>query len=62
MSKNILFVNASPNKNGNTARMVKKLLKDQPYKQLDLVNYKLYALGQDFPDDQIGRASCRERV
>lgn len=52
MSKNILFVNASPNKNGNTARMVKKLLKDRPYKQLDLVDYKLYALGQDFPDDQ----------
>ncbi len=27
MSKNILFVNASPNKNGNTARMVKKVIK-----------------------------------
>lgn len=45
MSKKILFINSSPNKNGNTVKMTKKLLKDQDYQQLDLVDYKLYTLG-----------------
>lgn len=55
MSKKILFINSSPNKNGNTAKMAKKLLKDQDYQQLDLVDYKLYTLGQNFPDDEFNK-------
>ena len=35
--------------------MTKKLLKDQEYQQLDLVDYKLYTLGQNFPDDEFNK-------
>lgn len=48
----ILFINGSPNKNGNTVALTKKLLKDQNYQSLHLVDYKIYSYGQDFEDDQ----------
>lgn len=48
----ILFINGSPNKNGNTARMAAALLKGHGYQTLDLVDYKLYSYGQQFEDDQ----------
>lgn len=48
----ILFINGSPNKNGNTAHMAAALLKGHEYQTLDLVEYKLYSYGQQFEDDQ----------
>ena len=48
----ILFINGSPNKNGNTAKLAAKLLSDKTYQTLDLVDYKLYSCGQKFEDDQ----------
>ena len=48
----ILFINASPNKDGNTAKLAAELLSGKEYETLDLVDYKIYAYGQDFPDDQ----------
>lgn len=48
----ILFINGSPNKNGNTVRLAKKLLKDKEYQTLNLVDYKIYSYGQTFNDDQ----------
>lgn len=48
----ILFINGSPNKNGNTAVMAKELLGDREYETLHLVDYKLYSYGQEFADDQ----------
>ncbi len=48
----ILFVNGSPNKNGNTARLAGELLAGKQYDTLNLVDYKLYAYGQQFDDDQ----------
>lgn len=48
----ILFINGSPNKNGNTVSLTKKLLKDQDYQTLHLVDYKIYSYGQNFEDDQ----------
>ena len=48
----ILFINASPNKEGNTAKLAAELLSGKEYETLDLVDYKIYAYGQDFPDDQ----------
>lgn len=48
----ILFINGSPNKNGNTAKLVAKLLSGKTYQTLDLVDYKLYSYGQKFEDDQ----------
>ncbi|MGN0266840.1 MAG: flavodoxin family protein [Lachnospiraceae bacterium] len=48
----ILFINGSPNKDGNTAKLAAKLLKGRDYHILHLVDYKLYGYGQNFADDQ----------
>lgn len=48
----ILFISGSPNKNGNTAKLAAKLLTGKEYETLELVDYKLYAYGQKFEDDQ----------
>ena len=48
----ILFINGSPNKKGNTARLASELLAGRTYETLDLVDYKLYSYGQKFDDDQ----------
>ena len=47
-----LFINGSPNKNGNTVRLAATLLAGKEYETLHLVDYKLYSYGQNFPDDQ----------
>lgn len=48
----ILFINGSPNKDGNTVGLAKKFLKDKDYQTLNLVDYKIYSYGQHFEDDQ----------
>lgn len=48
----ILLINGSPNKNGNTVKLAKELLKEKDYQTLHLVDYKIYSYGQDFKDDQ----------
>lgn len=48
----ILFINASPNKNGNTARLAGELLSGKEYETLNLIDYKIYAYGQEYGDDQ----------
>ena len=48
----ILFINGSPNKNGNTAALAETLMNGQEYQTLHLTDYKLYGYGQDFEDDQ----------
>lgn len=48
----ILFINGSPNKEGNTAGLAEKLLAGKEYKSLHLVDYRLYSYGQKFEDDQ----------
>lgn len=50
--KQILFVNGSPNRNGHTAAMAKRLLACRDYETLNLIDYKIYPLGQIFEDDQ----------
>lgn len=49
---NILFINGSPNRDGNTAALAKRLLAGKAYDTLHLVDYKLYSYGQTFADDQ----------
>lgn len=51
-TKKILFINGSPNKQGNTARLAKMMLDGVGYETLDLVDYKIYSYGQSFGDDQ----------
>ena len=48
-----LFINGSPNKNGNTVRLANKFLKGEDFKTLNLVDYKIYSYGQEFGDDQL---------
>lgn len=48
----ILFINGSPNKNGNTAELAERLLSGKEYQTLHLVDYKVYGYGQNFEDDQ----------
>lgn len=49
----ILFINGSPNKNGNTKTLVDKMLQGKPYETLNLTDYRIGSYGQDFADDQL---------
>lgn len=51
----ILFINGSPNKDGNTVRLAEKLLAQRTYETLHLVDHKLYSYGQQFEDDQFAQ-------
>ncbi len=48
----ILFINGSPNKDGNTVGLAGELLAGKEYEVLHLVDYKIYSYGQDYADDQ----------
>lgn len=48
----ILFINGSPNKNGNTVALAKELLQGKDFQSIHLVDYKIYSYGQNFEDDQ----------
>ncbi|WP_075279327.1 flavodoxin family protein [Thermophilibacter provencensis] len=47
----ILFINGSPNKDGNTARLARELIGERPYEQLNLAERKVYGYGQRYDDD-----------
>jgi len=51
--KKILFVNSSPNKNGNTYHIGMKILKNIEYETLQMSDYKISQYGQVYDDDQI---------
>ena len=48
----ILFINGSPNPNGNTARLAARLLSGKAYDTIELGTTKVYDYGQDFADDR----------
>ena len=52
---NILFINGSPNQNGNTAAIAKELLKGKKYETLNITDYKIGSYGQHFEDDGLGQ-------
>lgn len=52
MKTKILFINTSRDPQGNTAKMGDTFFGDVPHDTLFLNNYKVYQLGQEFPDDQ----------
>lgn len=52
MSK-IIFMNGSPNKNGNTVRIGEELLKDSSYDILHMVDYRVYQYGAVNENDEI---------
>lgn len=49
---NILFVNGSPEKNGNTAALAKALLQGHEYETLNLTDYRINTYGQTLAGDQ----------
>lgn len=49
----ILFINSSPNRNGNTFRIGEELLKNHEHEILQMADYKIYQYGQVYEDDQI---------
>lgn len=51
---NILFINGSPNKEGNTAALAEVLLSGKEYEILNLTDYRIGSYGQNFSDDQLG--------
>lgn len=50
--KIIIFINASQNSAGNTSRMGQDFLRGQDYKQINLLDYKIYQINQEYSDDQ----------
>ncbi|SHO45250.1 flavodoxin family protein [Anaerocolumna xylanovorans] len=50
----ILFINGSPEQNGNTAALAKELLKGKEYETLNLTDYRINTYGQELPGDQFG--------
>ena len=48
---NTLFINGSPNKTGNTAKLAAELLKGKNYETLNLTDYTIGAYGQNLPGD-----------
>ena len=53
MNMSILFINGSPNKNGNTKALADKMMKGKEYETLNLVDYRIGSYGQNFADDQL---------
>lgn len=49
----ILFINGSPNKNGNTSALAKELLNGKEYETLSLTDHKIYSYGQEYDDDEM---------
>ena len=47
----ILFVNSSPNRDGNTYRIGEELLKDKEHDVLQMADYRISQYGQVFDDD-----------
>lgn len=47
----VLFINGSPNKNGNTALLAAVLLKNTDYDTINLTDYTIGSLGQNLPGD-----------
>lgn len=51
----ILFVNGSPNRDGNTAALAKVLLESRQYETLNLNDYRLNFYGQTLEGDQLDK-------
>ncbi len=53
-TEKILFVNGSPNKDGNTAALAKVLLEGKEYETINLTDYRINFYGQNLEGDQFG--------
>lgn len=55
----ILFINGSPNRDGNTAALAKVLLEGRQYETLNLNDYRLNFYGQTLEGDQLDEVIAR---
>jgi multimeric flavodoxin WrbA len=55
----ILFINGSPNKNGNTQSLADALLQGRDYETLNLVDYRINVFGQELPGDQFDQVLAK---
>ncbi len=51
----ILFINGSPNKNGNTANMASILLNENEYETLNTTDYLIGSYGQNLEGDEFDK-------
>lgn len=51
----ILFINGSPNQNGNTATLAQSLLKGNQYQILNLTDYCIGSYGQELVNDDLDK-------
>lgn len=58
----ILFVNGSPNRDGNTAALAKTLLENKQYETLNLNDYRLNFYGQTLEGDQLDEVIDRMKA
>lgn len=56
---NILFINGSPNRKGNTAVLAETLLQGKKYETLHLTDYRIGSYGQAFADDQLAEVIAK---
>ena len=56
---NILFINGSPNSNGNTAALAKELLQGKEYETLNLTDFRIGSYGQNFEDDELDQVIAK---
>lgn len=58
---NILFINGSPNRDGNTAALAARLLQGRSYEPLNLTDYRINVYGQELPGDQFAEVLQKMR-
>lgn len=56
-----LFINGSPNRDGNTAKLAKTLLAGKEYETLNLTDYRINVFGQELPGDQFDDVLAKMR-
>ena len=57
-----LFINGSPNADGNTAALARELLAGHDYETVQLGTTKVYDYGQDFDDDEFDSVLVKMRA
>ena len=58
----ILFINGSPNKKGNTARLAAALLGSRDYETLNLTDYRINVYGQRLAGDQFDEVMSKPPI
>lgn len=58
----VLFINGSPNRDGNTAALAKVLLEGRQYETLNLNDYRINFYGQTLEGDQLDEVIARMKA